>query len=64
MFNSMGYYVEAHIYDARDSGVPQSRRRFYLIAILRRSEAVDQFAEGWEQPRHMGLLADLRRSAR
>ena len=59
-FNSMGYYVDAHIYDAKDSGVPQSRRRFYLIAMLHSLAGVDQLAEDWVKPDYMDLLADLR----
>jgi DNA (cytosine-5)-methyltransferase 1 len=32
--SSMGYYVHAHVLNAKDFGVPQNRERIYIVAFL------------------------------
>ncbi|CAK0866512.1 unnamed protein product [Prorocentrum cordatum] len=48
--NSMGYYTHHKVYDPISAGVPQSRRRVYLVAFLSSRKAVDQLATDFQAP--------------
>lgn len=56
-FNRLGYLVHKGIYDPQDCGVPQSRKRIYIIAFLLSAAPIDQTAVGFEVPPNMDALA-------
>lgn len=47
-FNELGYRVDHQVLNAAEFGVPQKRRRFFMVGF--RSEAADRFR--WPEPTH------------
>ncbi|MEN2275057.1 DNA (cytosine-5-)-methyltransferase, partial [Enterococcus lactis] len=47
-FAAAGYQVEAHLVNARDYGVPQSRERVFIIGV--RNDIVEQYGFHYELP--------------
>ena len=64
MLNRLGYHVTSALLKATEYGIPQTRDRLYLFAVLMSLDPIDQTSEDFPRPPHVTALAGFLNSCR